>query len=217
MMIREDANSNQNTIQMTPDKQPEAAPERQVADLPGAGAEDRKVAARRRFLRGASGGAALVLTVPHRRAFAAKKGTLISNCTSLNGVPDLKNVTNKKALEASIMGTPKGAICRPKPPLPDPNDVGNCTPTKWSNYRDSSGNKVLFVEDGQLKKGCGSVMPNAPGTSNTITSSYNYRLYEKGYCPLVWQGDELVYKSDAKYYKFEKDVLTEFSCQMPPP
>ena len=50
--------------------------------------EDKRVAARRRFLRvGAGGSAALVMTVTHKRSFAGgvKKGVVASHCTSLRG------------------------------------------------------------------------------------------------------------------------------------
>ena len=149
----------------------------------------------------------MVLTVPHRRAFATKKATLISNCTSLQGVPDLKSVKDKKALEASAMGTPKGLQCRaptdPKPPAcqlavsngqyklseyyATPNDLG----------------RERYFDPHQLKDGCGTVLPGALPNEDTIAASYNYRLYEKGYCPIVrdpFTGD-LRYDLSATYYK----------------
>lgn len=168
--------------------------------------EDRKIAARRRFLRiSTQGSAALVVTVAHRRTFAGiKKNVVASACASLQGTPDLKGANQKKALEASAMGTHKGLICRPRPPAPDPNKVGSCTPTKTSQFFELNGtnySKVLYVDGKELEKGCGSILINSTPPNNTISASYNYRLYEKGYCPIVFDSSGgLEYKLDAVYY-----------------
>lgn len=168
--------------------------------------EDRKIAARRRFLRiSTQGSAALVVTVAHRRTFAGiKKNVVASACASLQGTPDLKGANQKKALEASAMGTPKGLICRPRPPAPDPNKVGSCTPTKTSEFFKLDGNnytKVPIVDGKQLENGCGSILIDSVPPNNTIAASYNYRLYEKGYCPIVFDSSGgLEYKLDAQYY-----------------
>ena len=121
-------------------------------------AEEKRVAARRRFLRiGAGGSAALVMTVTHKRAFAGgiKKGVMASICTSLRGVADLTGVKHKNALETSAMGTPKNMICRPR--TNDTNPVGSCTLTHESRYVDANGKVYLVADPGELNKGCGTL------------------------------------------------------------
>ena len=132
--------------------------------------EDKRVAARRRFLRvGAGGSAALVMTVTHKRSFAGgvKKGVVASHCTSLRGVPDLTGVKNKKALEFSAMGTPKHLICRRQG---DGQPQGVCTENLESRYVDANGNWYLVADGDELNKGCGTL-------AETVQKSYNYRLY----------------------------------------
>ena len=183
---------------MTPDNQREPiAPEASPQDLRAA--EEKRVAARRRFLRvGAGGSAALVMTVTHKRSFAGgiKKGVVASHCTSLQGVPDLKGVKNKKALEFSAMGTPKHLMCRPR--SNDPNPVGNCAEIYPSRYVDSNGITHLVADGNELNKGCGNL-------NDTVVKSQNYRLYGQdkvggkdpgygegsggGYCPIAFDNN----------------------------
>jgi hypothetical protein len=204
---------------MKPESRPDKEPP--VEQQPALSSEDdRRVRARRRFLRmGAGGSAALVVTVVHKRAFAGiKKNVVASACTSLQGVPDLKHVNQKKALETSAMGTPKGLICRPRPPAHDPNKVGSCMPSKASKYFQlgiGGNTKVQIVEEGELKHGCGSILQSAMPPNNTISASYNYRLYEKGYCPIVYDGSGgLKYDLTAKFYRSATDTVGEL-CKGP--
>ena len=179
-----------------------------AASDPGQSQADAQIAARRRFLRmGAGGTAALVVTVTHKRAFAGiKKGLLASRCTSLQGVPDLKHSTAKNPLQVSAMGTPKGAICRPRPPIPDPNALGNCTvPTKQPRYFDSFGNRNLVVDANQLDKGCGDI-------NTTINAANPYRLYEKGYCPIKFDGTQYTLDLTKVYYTRNNGVLIAQRC-----
>ena len=151
-----------------------------------------------------------MVTVVHQRAFAGvKKATVASACASLRGVPDLKRVTQKKALEASAFGTPKGLICRPKSG-PDPNAIGDCTKTKTANFFDINGVKPLYVSQNQLAKGCGTL-------TSTVDKSYNFRLYEKGWCPVKYDATGLFYETTAKYYTKKDGILTANSCELPPP
>jgi hypothetical protein len=203
---------------MTPDSQhkPTNSPSETG---PGQPDLDRKTAARRRFLRiGAQGSAALVVTVAHRRTFAGiKNNVMASNCASLQGTPDLKNSHRKKGLETSAMGTPKGLMCRPRPPADDPNKIGNCTPSGQSEYYQfpNDGGRVSYVDDKELKKGCGSILPDAMPPNNTITASYNYRLYEKGYCPIVFDNQGLRYDLNATYYKKDGGNFILKQCKGP--
>jgi hypothetical protein len=127
---------------MKPDVRSESKTEIQVQpDLP-VSTNDRRIEARRKFLRmGAGGSAALVVTVMHKRAFAGPKkgdGAVASNCASLRGVPDLRKADKKKALEASAMGTPKHMFCRPRdePPPPSPGEsykAGQALRSEWES------------------------------------------------------------------------------------
>ena len=211
---------------MTTDRKPD--PTESQTTNPEHTDEDRKIAARRRFLRiSAQGSAAIVVTVAHRRTFAGiKKNVVASACGSLQGTPDLKGANKKKALEASAMGTPKGLICRPRPPAPDPNKLGSCTPTETSKFFKLDGtnySKVPIVDGKELENGCGSILIDSMPPNNTISASYNYRLYEKGYCPIVFDSSGgLTYKLDAQYYTRTGDgnvnkpyVFTPNACKGP--
>lgn len=175
--------------------------------------EAKRLAARRRFLRGAGGSAALVVTVVHKRAFATtgfgKKGAVVSTCVSLQGVPDLRRTDHKKALELSQFGeAPKNVVCRPRdaPPPSCPAE------RETSRYYNASGQQVKFLDPKYLKEGCGTL-------EETILKSRNYRLYEKGWCPIKYEFGTLSYDSTAQYFKFVKvnnqNVLQPFTCGLP--
>lgn len=174
---------------------------------------DQRVEARRRFLKGGAGGSAmLMLTVTHKRAFAGKKGSVASACTSLQGTPDIKGINTKKALEASAMGTPKGLICRPRDGV-DPNR-SDAIPgvTKESRYLDSLGNRVPVYDLDNLKQGLGDIQ-------TTLNYSSKARLYDKGYCPVkIDANGVLQYDHSAVYYKRAKDsgLLVEKACKPTP-
>jgi hypothetical protein len=162
-----------------------------------AGAEAKRVAARRRFLKGGTGASAVVLTVLHKRAFAAttvstvKKGAIASACVSLQGIPDIKGITQKKALQLSAMGTPKGLMCRAKPV------TNTCTfPQDKADKFDQYGNKtqIAVYSNSQLKDGCGYL-------DDTVANSHDFRLYSKHYCPVVQNiSGDLTYDTNATYY-----------------
>lgn len=190
---------------MKPDVRSESKTEIQVQpDLP-VSTNDRRIEARRKFLRtGAGGSAALVVTVMHKRAFAGKKGgnLVASNCTSLLGTPDLRKADKKKALEASAMGTHKNMICRPKgedKPFP-----GN--PNKTPKYYDQNGNRPLVYSSKVFSDGLGDL-------NLTLTHANNYRLYEKGYCPIVYDQFGLRYNTSAVYYEKKGGSLIMKSCK----
>lgn len=178
--------------------------------------EDKKVAARRRFLRvGAQGSAALIVTVAHRRAFAGiKKNVIASACASLQGTPDLVGADKKKALEASAMGTPKGLICRPRPPAHDPNKLNILTgQTKQAKYyKDGFGTPVQYISEKEFNSGLGTL----EGPNSTVSASYNYRLYENGYCPIVVDSTGLKYDETAKYYVRSGDGSVKNPYQFTP-
>jgi hypothetical protein len=195
---------------MKPESRPENEPavEQQPALSP---TDDRRVQARRRFLRlGAGGSAALVVTVVHKRAFAGiKKNVVASNCASLQGVPDLKNADRKKALETSAMGTPKGLICRPRDETPPICPTTSDKKSQFYKFPNDSG-KQFYISANKFKNGCGSI-------EKTLQTSHNYRLYEKGYCPLKYDLNGLDYDRSATYFR-KKDgnfILTQ--CEAPPP
>ena len=186
---------------MNQDKHPGQA-ERQVPPEGVDPGKDKRDVARRRFLRmGVGGSAALVVTMTHKRAFAGiKKNTVASACISLNGVPDLTGAKHKNALETSAMGTPKNLICRPTDG--DTNPVGDPTiNNKDSKYVDQYGRKYRIVDDHELDKGFGNL-------DRTVAGAKNYRLYEKGYCPLVWDSNGLRYDRSAVYYEADGGVLS---------
>lgn len=189
---------------MTPDPRIEDKPSAgQAAEVPSA--EDRRVQARRRFLRtGAGGTAALIVTVTHKRAFAGiKKNTVASNCASLRGVPDLKGADQKKALETSAMGTPKGLVCRPKGEPPSCPTAGD----KLAKYVDSSGVPQYYISASVFKNGCGSI-------ERTVQASRNYRLYQKGWCPLKYDANGISYDTTAAYFKQKKGGLESVMCKV---
>jgi hypothetical protein len=171
--------------------------------------EDRRVAARRRFLRqGVGGTAALVVTVTHKRAFAGgiKKGVVASACTSLRGVPDLKGVNAKKALQTSAMGTPKGLICRPK--TGDTNKKDICPPSSTHQshfYTDSMGGRMQVYNVDDLKDGCGDI-------STTINYANTSRLYDKGFCPIVYDSQGLRYDTTARYFNKSGSSYVSTAC-----
>ncbi len=196
---------------MTPDPRsddtPPIAPSAPSAAEPTA--EDRQAWARRRFLRvGAGGTAALVVTVTHKRAFAGiKKNVVASNCASLQGVPDLKHADKKKALVTSAMGTPKGMICRPRDQTPPACPTISDKKSKYYKYPWDSGQQY-YISAGKFKKGCGTI-------EQTVQTSYNYRLYEKGYCPIKFDANGLSYDTTATYYKKDKDGFVLKACEVP--
>ena len=190
-------------------------------------AENKRVAARRRFLRtGASGSAALIMTVTHKRSFAGgiKKGVLASNCTSLKGIADLTGTKHKTPLEVSAMGTPKNLICR-HPDNPQP--VGNCAEIYPSRYVDVNGNTYLVADGDELNKGCGNLQL-------TVQRSQNYRLYGldkvggkapgRGegsggeYCPIAFDANGDLNYVQKNYYKIESDgrIKLEGACKPAP-
>jgi hypothetical protein len=170
------------------DKNP--APTTGGPDSPSSAAEDKRAAARRRFLKmGAGGSTAVVVTIMHRRAFAGiKKGQIISQCVSLQGVPDLKGMDQKKALQLSPMGTPKGVQCLPRPA------TNTCSPKKDANYYNEQGIRPVIASAKMISKGCGNL-------DDTIAYGNDFRLYEKGYCPVKWDGDLLTYDTSAVFYE----------------
>ncbi|MFM8900114.1 MAG: hypothetical protein ACKOF9_09225 [Burkholderiales bacterium] len=173
---------NQSEESYAPQAQPEAATM----------TDDQRAEARRKFLRmGAGGSAALVVTVVHKRAFAGKKngGAVASNCVSLRGTPDLRKADKKKALEASAFGTPNNMVCRPRDEIP-PHPG---SPTKTAKYSDVNGNRPLVYSSKKFKDGLGEL-------NFTLEHANNYRLYEKGYCPIVYDQNGLRYDTSASYY-----------------
>jgi hypothetical protein len=175
--------------------------------MQGASAEDRQGSARRRFLRaGAGGTAALVVTVAHKRAFAGiKKNVVASNCASFQGVPDLKGADKKNALQTSAMGTPKGLICRPRDQqISPPTDTRK---SEFYKYANNEG-QVLFIKSNGFKNGSGTIQ-------KTLQMSHNYRLYEKGYCPLKFDQNGLYYDTTATYFKKEGSGFVQKACTAP--
>jgi hypothetical protein len=195
---------------MKPDFRSEQSPNPENQSELLSSADDRRVQARRRFLRmGAGGSAALVVTVVHKRAFAGpKKNVVASNCASLRGVPDLKHADKKKALETSAMGTPKGLICRPRDePHPLPPAAGR-KKSQFYKFPNDSGQQY-YISAKQFDDGLGSI-------EKTVEASYNYRLYEKGYCPLKYDGRNLTYDRSATYFEKKKGSTFELkSCKAP--
>ena len=186
----------------------------------------RRVDARRKFLRyGASGSAAMVATVSHKRAFAKKAGALASQCASLQGIPDLTKANSKKALVTSALGGQTNLVCRPQPPATDPNGKDSCTATiSSSTYVDSGNQRVTnFFDGSKMGHGCGElgngyvagaglrpVIPTAwigspgqvanPVGSGTLDKINLWRLYQKGWCPIVYDGGGLRYDTTQVYY-----------------
>lgn len=174
-------------------------------------AEAKRVAARRRFLRmGAGGSAAVLVTVVHKRAFAgggAKKGSVISHCVSIGGVPDIKGMDQKKALQISAGGTLKHTVCytspkNPPPPYTCDQPLGGTAPVYGLVQSAKGGWKVKEVarvevfSDRQMKEGCGLLTSTPkdprPGMVESVYQ-YNYRLYKKFSCPIRLNGDRIEY------------------------
>lgn len=195
---------------MKPDFRSEQSPDLEQQPELISNADDRRVQARRRFLRiGAGGSAALVVTVVHKRAFAGpKKNVVASNCASLRGVPDLKNADKKKALETSAMGTPKGLVCRPRDQAPPPLPTMGKKKSEFYKFPHDSGQQYYFSAK-QFNKGLGSI-------DRTLEASHNYRLYEKGYCPLKYDERGLTYDRSATYFEKKKGGGFELkNCKAP--
>ena len=171
-----------------------------------ASVEAKRLMARRRFMRmGAGGTAGLMVTVVHKRAFGAKKTTVQSLCGSLQGTPNfIKNgggagMTSKK-ITLSAMGTPKGLVCNaPRqgfntnrnnegryflvdpvwgaPPSPGPRiAVDSNDPNKA---------KIYTFADQQVEWG-------GANLSESLTYGNEWRLVEKGWCPIYVDGNGLL-------------------------
>lgn len=153
--------------------------------------ENKRQAARRRFMRmGAGGAAGLMVTVVHKRAFAgAKKTTVQSLCGSLQGTPDfIKNggssgVTSKK-ITLSAMGTPKGLVC--KNPSPNTSALRENKTKYWSHSPFAAGARKVDVGGGQdwytfndniVEAGYGNL-------NDTLARGNEWRILEHGYCPI---------------------------------
>ena len=68
---------------------------------------------------------------------------------------------------------------------------------------------LLFQSRTNSQNGCGDL-------TDTVNASYNFRLYEKGYCPVVIDASgNLTYDLSAKYYTFDHNVLVANACQGP--
>ena len=170
-----------------------------------ASVEAKRLLARRRFMRmGAGGTAGLMVTVVHKRAFGAKKTTVQSLCGSLQGTPNfIKNgggagMTSKK-ITLSAMGTPKGLVCNA------PRQGFNITRNNEGRY---------FVVDGPFSslKGNPTVVPESGdpdkakiytfadqqvewggvNLSESLTYGNEWRLVEKGWCPIYVDGNGLL-------------------------
>jgi len=190
----------------------------------GAAAEDKRIAARRRFLKmGAGGSTAMLVTIMHQRAFAKepkiKKGQIISACVSMQGVPDIKGMKQKKAIQLSPLGSPKHVMCRPKPA------TNQCAANNPSRFFNADKEHVLVVDGGTLDKGCGNL-------DDTLHYQRDFRLYEKGYCPVKVVNGDLMYDDTATYWAWVKengdlrgnqddpkpedgDLFTELKCELP--
>ena len=180
-----------------------------------ASVEAKRLLARRRFMRmGAGGTAGLMVTVVHKRAFGAKKTTVQSLCGSLQGTPNfIKNgagagMTSKK-ITLSAMGTPKGLVC-------------NAPPRGFNTTRNNEGR--YFVVDGPFSslKGNPTVVPESgdpdkakiytfadqevewggANLSESLTYGNEWRLVEKGWCPIYVDGNGLLQtQKDVKVIK----------------
>ena len=166
-----------------------------------ASVEAKRLSARRRFMRmGAGGTAGLMVTVVHKRAFGAKKTTVQSLCGSLQGTPNfIKNgggagMTSKK-ITLSAMGTPKGLVCNAPPRA------------AFNTARNNEGR--YFVVNDLLK---GRVVPESgdpdkakiytfadqevewggENLSESLTYGNEWRLVEKGWCPIYVDGNGLL-------------------------
>ena len=172
------------------DKEDSAAASTAAESQPTA-IENKRQAARRRFMRmGAGGAAGLMVTVVHKRAFAgAKKTTVQSLCGSLQGKPDfIKNggssgVTSKK-ITLSAMGTPKGLVC--KNPSPNTSALRENKTKYWSHSPFAAGARKVDVGGGQdwytfndniVEAGYGNL-------NDTLARGNEWRILEHGYCPI---------------------------------
>ena len=179
--------------------------------------ESKRMAARRRFMRmGAGGAAGLMVTVVHKRAFAgAKKTSVQSLCGSLQGTPDfIKNnknagVTSKK-ITLSAMGTPKGLVCTNPSPgsytlreeeVPFRASIYDGTVTK-------DGNKWYTYKENIVQAGTGDL-------NSTLIKGNEWRLLEKGWCPIKVKNGELVVEQGIKYYKKDDWKGTDLSSTNP--
>jgi hypothetical protein len=149
---------------------------------------------------GTGGSAAVVMTIVHKRASAGtsiKKGDIISRCTSLHGVADLKGATAKNPLEHSIGGTYKNLMCR-RETDPKPAPVGDCSQLESNKYyfdkeHDFPGQddavgpgttwNTRLRKKGEVNKGCGTL-------EETIEAANPIRE-NLGYCPIKIEPDGL--------------------------
>ena len=181
-----------------------------------ASVEAKRLLARRRFMRmGAGGTAGLMVTVVHKRAFGAKKTTVQSLCGSLQGTPNfIKNgagagMTSKK-ITLSAMGTPKGLVCNaPRPGfnatrsnegryfLVDQN-WGAPTlprgPTIVVDSNDPNKAKIYTFTDQEIAWG-------GKDLSESLTYGNEWRLVEKGWCPIKVDNGRLYIDSSARILK----------------
>ena len=193
------------------DKEDSAAASTAAESQPTA-IENKRQAARRRFMRmGAGGAAGLMVTVVHKRAFAgAKKTTVQSLCGSLQGTPDfIKNggssgVTSKK-ITLSAMGTPKGLVCTN--PSKNTSAIRENKTKYWSHspfaagarkVPDGQGGQVWYTfNDNIVEAGYGNL-------NDTLARGNEWRILEHGYCPIqVDAQGQLVFvpgQGDAKVY-----------------
>ena len=203
------------------DKEDSAAASTAAESQPTA-IENKRQAARRRFMRmGAGGAAGLMVTVVHKRAFAgAKKTTVQSLCGSLQGTPDfIKNggssgVTSKK-ITLSAMGTPKGLVCTNPSKI---TDITRDNKTKyWSRSpfttgtpynpvgarKETNGDWFTF-NDNIVQAGYGSL-------DETLARGNEWRVLEHGYCPIFLQDGKLVVRQEAQYgyYKSYQKYLAQ--------
>jgi hypothetical protein len=158
----------------------------------GSSAEDKRVAARRRFFKvGAGGSTAVVMTIAHRRAFAGiLKGQMVSNCVSMQGVLDLQGMNKQDPLLLSPMGTPQAVVCKPRG-----TEANLCNDYQTGQYYNAQGDQVAVIVEGEIAGGCGNL-------EDTLLYQSDFRLYEKGYCPVqVLPNGDLDYNRDAVYYE----------------
>lgn len=186
--------------------------------------ENKRLAARRRFMRMGTGGAAgLMVTVVHKRAFAgAKKTTVQSLCGSLQGTPDfIKNgngagVTSKQ-ITLSAMGTPKGLVCTN--PSPNSSTAPRDNKTKyWADSPFAAGGPRKDVNGDWFTFNDNIVAAGSGKLDTTLTQGNEWRILEHGYCPIkvdaqgrlfVEQGKATYYRSYQKY----KDGADAQACK----